>query len=277
MRSHRRTILDDGTADRLAAGELDPADAPPGYAGVAAVLRDARGHGPQPVDEELVAAMVRATAAGPRLVRKPTMRTNRRSAKLAGLAAAALFATAGTAAAATGNLPDPAQDAVADAADAVGIDLPEGTGNAENPTDADTHGEEVSEVARTTDATGREHGEVVSEVARAGHGPDDADDLEDEAGTDATDESTDDDTDDADDDASTEHGRPDDPGSQAPVETPNPGGIGTGTTASGGANANGAGHAADAATLGSGNADDHPTPEDHPTADDDPGSSRRPG
>jgi hypothetical protein len=115
-----------------------------------------------------------------------------RSAKAIGVAAtlsAALFATG--AAAATGSLPDAAQDGLSKASSHVGIDLPASKDNhptkADHPGGAaseiesakvdegtgpvDNHGAEVSDVARNTDATGREHGQAVSEAARQDHGP----------------------------------------------------------------------------------------------------------
>ena len=215
MRAHRFP-LDDATADRLVAGALDPSDAPPGYAGAARLLADAQGgFGPQPVDERLVGEMVRAISSRPQTDRTPTVITKRRTAKVATLAAAVVLSTAGAAAAAGGDLPAPAQDALSKAASHVGFELPASnddhpTGNDDNPTERDAHGVEVSDTAHNTEATGRDKGAAISEVARAGHGDhatDDDDDTGDDATTDATDE----------------HGKPADPGSQAPVETPNHG------------------------------------------------------
>jgi hypothetical protein len=62
--------------------------------------------------------------------------------------------------AAAGALPGPAQDAVADAASLVGIDLPGGTAN-----ESAEHGQEVSETARSTELEGCEKGMAVAEVA----------------------------------------------------------------------------------------------------------------
>jgi hypothetical protein len=254
MRRHRFP-LDDATADRLAAGRLDPADAPPGYAPVARLLADAHQHElVTEVDERLLGDLVLAITAPPTTDDRTSSMRTLLTAKVGALAAGALLATAGVAAAATGNLPDPAQEAMADVAERVGIDLPtpdddevvepvpgeddgtgedteagedEGsgeddgtsggdgvTGNVDNPTDADAHGVEVSDVARTTEATGRDKGAEVSETARAGHGPSD----------DGTDE------DEGDEDG---QGKPDDPGSQAPVD--HPGGADAAGGAGGGA------------------------------------------
>jgi hypothetical protein len=157
----------------------------------------------------------------------------------------------GTAAAATGSLPSQAQDGLANAASHVGITLPashdnhptkdhhpgNGNGNtgpsASAPTSTPSnHGTDVSQVARSTDTTGRAHGAAVAAVARGDHGK-----------TPPTTNSS---------------AAPDEPTTGPPVSTPNAGGIGTGSTASGGANSTGASHAAPPASAGSGNAGDHP-------------------
>jgi hypothetical protein len=156
-----------------------------------------------------------------------------------------------SAAAATGSLPSAAQDGLANAANHVGVTLPAShdshpskdshpggkpevvapstpTTGANHPAN---HGADVSNTARTTDATGRDKGAAVSAVARGDHGP------------------------------PTSVGKPDvtTPDTSAPVPTPNAGGIGTGSTASDGANSTGADHAASQAADGSANAGDHPT------------------
>jgi hypothetical protein len=252
MRKHRLP-LDDTTADRLAGGELAPADSPPGYHRVAEVLTGARsGFAATEVDPALLREMVRAVESSPEPLRNPSIMSKLRTTKVATIAAAVVISTTGAAAAATGNLPGPAQDAVSDAVSHVGLDLPASgddhpTGNVDNPTTNDEHGVDVSDVARTTDATGRDKGAAVSETARAGHGPDADDD-----GTTSTTEVE---------DESTEPGKPADPGSQAPVSTPNHGDA---------RSDNGGSHAADPDAQGSGNA------EDHPSADDNPGTSHRP-
>jgi hypothetical protein len=108
-----------------------------------------------------------------------------------GLAVAGVL-TLGTvsAAAATGSLPDAAQDGLANAASHVGMTLPashdshptkddrpggkpDSTPTAHtpsSPTHPENHGADVSSIARTTDATGRDKGEAVSTVARGDHG-----------------------------------------------------------------------------------------------------------
>jgi hypothetical protein len=83
--------------------------------------------------------------------------TRRRVAAL-GLAGA-LTLTSGLAAADV--LPDPAQDAVASVAAHLGFDFP----HSADVTDQTSHGEEVSNVARTTPEEGCEKGQAISEVA----------------------------------------------------------------------------------------------------------------
>jgi hypothetical protein len=92
------------------------------------------------------------------------------AAKIAAVTVAAAAATGGLAA--TGNLPAPAQDAVATAMSHLGVHFPsaeeagtDDAGTGEAATDANEHGKTVSETARTTDMTGREKGEEVSGVA----------------------------------------------------------------------------------------------------------------
>jgi hypothetical protein len=117
--------LDGDTADRLLAGRLDSADAPPGYAEVATVLAAAAG---PPTPGELAgqaAAIARFSAtrcpsAGPRRQRAARHRRAFGS-RLPVLAAAALsvLLLGGVAAAATGTLPGPARwvvDSVSQAA-----------------------------------------------------------------------------------------------------------------------------------------------------------------
>jgi hypothetical protein len=168
-----------------------------------------------------------------------------------GLAALGVLALGGVSAAgATGNLPDAAQDGLANAASHVGVTLPASHENHPSkdrhpgesddapvtPTTGANHGSEVSDAAHATYPTGRDKGEAVSTVARGDHGGPPA-----------------------------SVGQPDvtpngnSPSTGAPVPTPNEGGIGTGSTASDGANATGTDHAAPQAADGSANAGDHPS------------------
>ena len=162
------------------------------------------------------------------------------------LAALGVLALGGvSAAAATGSLPTAAQDGLANAASHVGVTLPASHDShpskdshpggkpgvtVATPTTGANHGADVSNTARNTDATGRAKGAEISAVARGDHGPPTS-----VAEPDVTTRNT-----------------------SAPVPTPNAGGIGTGSTASDGANSTGADHAASPATDGSANAGDHP-------------------
>jgi hypothetical protein len=178
-----------------------------------------------------------------------------RAMTVKGLAISGLLVLGATsAAAAAGTLPDAAQNGLSKAAGHVGITLPASHDNhptkdshpggapettttpntaadATSPTSVANHGSDVSDVARKTDATGRDKGAAVSAVAKGDHGQPP--------------------------DAGSNNGTV--PTTGAPVTTPNPGGISTGSTASNDANSTGADHAAPQAGVGSGNAGDHPT------------------
>lgn len=274
MRKHRFP-LDSDTIDRLLDGQIDPHDAPPGYAAMAALLSDAAATAPpaKEIDDALLGAMVHAirTSPNPTIDRKPTMISKVLTAKIGVIAAGLVVSTTGAAAAASGSLPAPAQDAIAKAVSHIGVDIPTAdgthptgddhpsaddhpstddhpTGAGDNPTDADQHGTDVSGVTRDSEQSGADKGAEVSDTAKAGHGSDDS------ANT----------TDDSD------AGKPTDPGSQAPVTTPNAGGTATASDASGGRSDVGTSRAPAQADAGSANADNHPT------ADDNPGTSHRP-
>ena len=75
--------------------------------------------------------------------------------------AAALMLTSGLAVA--GALPAPAQNAIANVAGHLGIELP----HASEASDATPHGEEISNIAHSTDAGGCEKGKAVSALASA--------------------------------------------------------------------------------------------------------------
>jgi hypothetical protein len=108
--------IDQDTADRLLAGRLDPADAPPGYAEVANVLAAAAAptH-PHELDDES-AALAAFSAARPDrngAVSHAAPRRGRLGSKLAVVAVAVgVLMVGGVAAAATGSLPEPAQRVV---------------------------------------------------------------------------------------------------------------------------------------------------------------------
>jgi hypothetical protein len=106
--------LDEGTAERLLAGQLHPADAPPEYRRAAMVLAAAAA---PPTPDELagerqaVAAFTAVARSIPHRAapRRQPVLTRFVSFKLAAAAAIAALSVAGVAGAATGTLPDPAQ------------------------------------------------------------------------------------------------------------------------------------------------------------------------
>ena len=107
--------LDEETVERLLTGELDPGQAPPGYAEMAALLAAATA---APSDEELAGkeaalaelrAVTRARAAATSRPAKPVRR--RRRVGLAAVVVVGALVTGGAAAAATGRLPEPVREA----------------------------------------------------------------------------------------------------------------------------------------------------------------------
>jgi len=131
MALNRRLRPDPSTADRLVAGRISADDAPPGYRRTARLLGDA-GSGFSGSISESEAATVGAMVAAIHGAPAPQV-ASRRSSLLSKILAAktiaavffvALTATAG--AAGTGNLPAGVQDRVANAAKAVGLNLPHG-------------------------------------------------------------------------------------------------------------------------------------------------------
>ena len=170
-----RTVwLDRGTADRLLSGSVAADDAPPGYTDVARLLR-AIATPPSPRElasqAEAVAAaetILRArSAALPTPARSgarpPRERSRRYRTKVICLVAVGtLIGTSGLAAA--GVLPDPVQSAASKVLDVVGIHVPDPT-EIEHPAST---GEEISEIATTTDAEGVDKGAEISDAASGG-------------------------------------------------------------------------------------------------------------
>ena len=123
--------IDEPTAERLLWGLVAPEDAPPGYAGVAALVRDAAGPAlPQELATEAAVitacALVaeHAGAARPRATRPAAALARRLSARAAAIAAAVTVLGATAAAAATGSLPPPVQAVLASAVSCVGVSIP---------------------------------------------------------------------------------------------------------------------------------------------------------
>lgn len=117
--------LDEDTAERLLNGELPPAQAPPGYAEVVALLA-ATLAAPSPAElagQAAAVAQLRAvTRTGPAAVigRRVAKRSRRRRVGLAVVVVVGALATGGAAAAATGHLPGPIQDAAGSVLGTVG-------------------------------------------------------------------------------------------------------------------------------------------------------------
>lgn len=157
--------LDSDTADRLLDGLIAPDDAPPGYAGVSRLVMAIRR---PPTASELAstdAAVAAAVAALNVVHAEPSTppRGRRRflRVKVAGVVfAGSLFGTAGLAAA--GVLPEPVQNVAADVLARVGIEVPR---SADHPAST---GEEISDIATTTDATGIDKGAEISDEASGG-------------------------------------------------------------------------------------------------------------
>src|SRR6266511_1909432 len=129
LRDSHRLALDEDTAARLLTGRLAPADAPPGYGRVAAVLAavsappDAEELAGQTAVLALFAAATRSRPVDMRLLtpRRSQVITKLLTAKAAAAVLGVLL-TGGVAAAATGNLPAPAEATATTRAHAVGPD-----------------------------------------------------------------------------------------------------------------------------------------------------------
>jgi len=219
----QRFPLDTDTADRLLAGSVAPQDAPPGYAGVATLLRvvadspSANDLSRESEDLALLGAVVRSS--------QPKMTKSRRRSIVPRLRLATAFATvalAGTTGLAfAGSLPGAAQDVASTMLAKVGVSVPGPSSNAgdhpnvrgkspDAPVTSSNSGKgsEISDLATSTDLTGVEKGAEISTLASGGQS---------QAGKHGQ--------------ASDAHG--------ASVETPNGGGTGTADTASGGQSSQG--------------------------------------
>jgi hypothetical protein len=122
--------LDEGTAERLLAGRLHPADAPPEYQRAATVLAAAAA--PPSPDElagerQAVAAFSAVARSIPHRAapRRQTVLTRFVSFKLAAAAVIAALSVAGVAGAATGTLPDAAQRVAHRMLGAAGVPSPD--------------------------------------------------------------------------------------------------------------------------------------------------------
>jgi hypothetical protein len=132
LRHRHRLALDEGTAERLLTGRVAPADAPPGYGLAAAVL--AAASAPPDADElagesavvAVFAAAARSRPVGMRLLipRRSQVLTKLLTVKAAAAVLGVLMT--GGVAAATGNLPAPAQQAAHALLGGAGVPAPAG-------------------------------------------------------------------------------------------------------------------------------------------------------
>jgi len=126
--------LDDNTAERLLSGQIDAADAPPGYAGVAAVFAAASSAASETElsGEESARAMFRAEsnpsldAGDVAVVSLDEHRSRRvsRKAVLVGVVAGVILASTGVAAAG-GDLPEPVQRVAHQTLSHIGVSVPD--------------------------------------------------------------------------------------------------------------------------------------------------------
>jgi hypothetical protein len=165
-------VLDDDSADRLLAGRMDPADAPPGFAEAATVMAAATA--PARPDElngvESAMDVYRAALVElPSPPRRPFMLVKLLTVKAAVAVFSGALLVGGVAAAATGSLPDAAQrvvDRVVDgqASSAQG----QGVGNAANSTEATSHGKGQAAGATQGQAGSHSTGPDLSKIDRKG-------------------------------------------------------------------------------------------------------------
>jgi len=172
MRPNRHP-LDEDSATRMLSGVVHPDDAPPGYGHVAGLLSAASTL--PGVDEDAagitISAMVEAirdSASAPQTQRRTSMLKKLLAGKaLAAIGVVAL--TASGAAAATGSLPDPAQNVVAGAVSHVGLNIPQpgDHGHSAGHRQDGVHrpDDTTSTTAGTDDNSGDNHGSDVSDAA----------------------------------------------------------------------------------------------------------------
>jgi hypothetical protein len=178
----RNLLLDRDTADRLLSGSVAPDDAPPGYAGVAGLLRSCAR--PLPLDDArertTILAMtqrIRSRPAEPSVSGRAAAGRSLRLKLVAAGVGALLVSTSGLAFA--GGLPAPAQRIAHTVFASIGLDIP----TPEAPTSPEGSRPDVSSVHPSTGPTvdaipgiaknhvGRagEHGAEVSTEASDGH------------------------------------------------------------------------------------------------------------
>ncbi len=160
--------LDLGTADRMLAGEVDPADVPPGFEAVAELLVAVRATARRPVF---------ATVAGPAVVdaRRAASQPRGRRSVLAPtpfkprltILATAVALSAMTGAACAAGLPGAASAKAVAVLHDLGIATPASPDHAPAAR-PQTHGSTVSQTATTTTLTGARKGALIAGVAGGG-------------------------------------------------------------------------------------------------------------
>lgn len=174
MSPHRPT-LDRDSASRMLQGLVHPDDAPPGYASVAGLLSGAAQLPPLDGDAgaATIPAMVEAIGAGvPVFAPETSGRKSMIGRFFAGKALAAMATvalTASGAAAATGSLPAPVQDAVSGAVSHVGLDLPaKGGKSAEHRRDGEHRQRGGKDNSDDKGQPGEDHGNPAGDDAGSG-------------------------------------------------------------------------------------------------------------
>jgi hypothetical protein len=177
----RTLLLDLGTADRLLSGSVAPDDAPPGYAGVAGLLRSCAR--PLPLDDARERATILAMKQRIRSRPAEPSVSGRTAAgralrlKLVGVGVGALLvSTSGLAFA--GGLPAPAQRVAHTVFASIGVEIPtpevttppEGSRPDVSSVDPSTgpRGVAISSIAKNHVGRAGEHGATVSAVASDG-------------------------------------------------------------------------------------------------------------
>ena len=187
----RNFTLDHETTDRLLTGRIEPDDAPPGYAEVAAVLRASVCLTSVEPERELATVIAMAKEIRSRLAvnapghGRPPMKRLVRAKITALVVAGTLMATTGLAVA--GALPNSAQGVASTMLAKIGITVPgpdahsrthpdsHGQSGADASSSAplgsvptDTKGSQISNLARTTAAKGVAKGALISSAASDG-------------------------------------------------------------------------------------------------------------
>ena len=159
--------LDEDTAERLLAGDLDPAQAPPGYAEVAAVLAAAAAEpSPDELAGQAAAVVELRTAARARHAARSRRAGRLGSRRRIGLAVAVVVGSLSTGgiAAATGHLPEPIREVTRSVLTVVGGAAPGTVGEPGRPPATSTAGPGAS--SATTPGQG------TPQSSAAGHGRD---------------------------------------------------------------------------------------------------------